>query len=200
MVMPSTYFDVVIREAQVFDGTGGRPFIADVAINDDRIAYVGEVSGAGNVELAARGLALAPGFIDVHSHDDAAVFVAPQMDFKVMQGVTTDVVGNCGIGAAPYPVARDVFRALHGNVELPIWDGYSGYFYALDRNPPSINIAVLAGHGTIRAAAMGNAQRAPDTREMDAMRSCLREALDAALSDSLPGSFTSQGAMLAQRK
>ncbi len=171
--------DIVIRQATVFDGTGAAPFTSDVAIADDRIARVGEVHEVGGVEIDGRRLALAPGFIDVHSHDDMAVFIAPEMDFKVMQGVTTDIVGNCGLGAAPYDAAIGFFAGLSGTERFPTWKGYAGYFEAVERQPPSLNIAVLAGHGTIRTAVMGNEERAPDRAEMDSMIRALREALAA---------------------
>ena len=148
--MQARSHDIVIRQTAVFDGHGNPPFIADVAIDDDRIAHVGQIPDRGGIEIDGRGLAVAPGFIDVHSHDDLAVLVAPQMDFKVMQGVTTEVVGNCGLGAAPYTVAIRTFAGLHAGIQLPPWEGYAGYFEAVDRDPPSLNIAVLAGHGTIR--------------------------------------------------
>src|SRR5690348_18402406 len=98
--MADRRWDVVIRSATIFDGTGGKPFVADLAITDDRIAELGQVGDVGGVEINGEGLALAPGFIDVHSHADFAFLLTPEMDFKVMQGVTTDVVGNCGMGAA----------------------------------------------------------------------------------------------------
>ena len=171
-------FDLIIRNAAIYDGSGAAPFADDVAIRDDRIAAVGAVTGAGR-EIDARGLAIAPGFIDVHSHDDFIVFIEPEMDFKVMQGVTTDVVGNCGLGAAPYAAAHAVFRAFHSDPKVPAWEGYRGYFQALDRDPPSLNVAVLAGHGSIRLSAMGNAKRAPSGDELAAMRRAIREAIDA---------------------
>jgi N-acyl-D-aspartate/D-glutamate deacylase len=177
--MADRRWDVVIRSATIFDGTGGKPFVADLAITDDRIAELGQVGDVGGVEINGEGLALAPGFIDVHSHDDFAVLLTPEMDFKVMQGVTTDVVGNCGMGAAPYVAAGAFFHAIHGDVRVPEWEDYRGYFEVLDRNPSSCNVGVLVGHGTLRAAAMGNAPRAPDAGEMAAMRRWLREALDA---------------------
>src|SRR5262249_15532209 len=105
--------------------------------------------------------------------------VAPQMDFKVMQGVTTDVVGNCGLGAAPYSVAIRTFAGLHTGIQLPPWEGYAGYFDAVDRDPPSLNIAALAGHGTIREAAMGNHNRRPNAAELAVMRRYLDEAVNA---------------------
>ena len=115
--MQARSHDMVIRQTAVFDGHGNPPFIADVAIDDDRIAHVGQIPDGGGIEIDGRGLAVAPGFIDVHSHDDLAVLVAPQMDFKVMQGVTTDVVGNCGLGAAPYTVAIRSFAGLHTGIQ-----------------------------------------------------------------------------------
>jgi len=171
-------FDLIIRNAAIYDGSGAAPFAGDVAIKDDRIAAVGVVTGADR-EIDARGLAIAPGFIDVHSHDDFVVFIEPEMDFKVMQGVTTDVVGNCGLGAAPYAAAHAVFRAFHSDPKVPAWEGYRGYFEALDRDPPSLNVAVLAGHGSIRLSAMGNAKRAPSGDELAGMRRTTRDAIDA---------------------
>ncbi len=176
----STAYDLVIRNASIVDGTGAPSFEASVGIRGDRIATVGEVAERGAVELDARGLTVAPGFIDVHSHDDWAVLLTPEMDFKVMQGVTTDVVGNCGMGAAPNPAAAVIFRALHGpDAKVPDWTDYAGYLRALDDNPPSLNVAVLAGHGSLRLGAMGNAKREPSADEMATMRGWLREAIDA---------------------
>ncbi len=176
----STAYDVIIRNAAMVDGTGAASFEADLGIRGDRIATVGEIKDRNAVELDARGLTVAPGFIDVHSHDDWAVFLTPEMDFKVMQGVTTDVIGNCGMGAAPNPAAAVIFRALHGEqAKVPAWSDYAGYFRAVDENPPSINVAVLAGHGSLRLGAMGNAKREPTIEEMASMRGYLRDAIDA---------------------
>ena len=173
-------FDIVIRNAAVFDGTGAPPFNASVAIRGDRIVSVGEIADKGGVEIDAAGRALCPGFIDVHSHDDYAVLLTPAMDFKVMQGVTTDVVGNCGMGAAPNPAGSRFFLTLHGgSANVPPWTDYRGYLRALDANPPSINVAVLAGHGTLRMGAMGNEKRVPSAAEMGKMRDWLRDAIDA---------------------
>src|SRR5271169_400710 len=118
----STGYDVIIRNATIVDGTGAPAFQASIGLRGDRIATVGEIAERGAVELDAQGLTVAPGFIDVHSHDDWAVLLTPEMDFKVMQGVTTDVVGNCGMGVAPNPAAAVIFRALHGpEAKVPEW-------------------------------------------------------------------------------
>ena len=176
----ATTYDVVIRNASIVDGTGAPPVDGSLGIRGDRIAALGDIAERGRVEIDARGLSVAPGFIDVHSHDDWAVLLEPEMDFKVMQGVTTDIVGNCGMGAAPNPSAAVIFRALHGpDAKVPEWADYPGYFRALDENPASINVAVLAGHGSLRLAAMGNAKREPTAAELATMRGWLRDAIDA---------------------
>ena len=135
-------------------------------------------------EIDARGLALAPGFVDVHSHDDFAVFQTPGMDFKVCQGVTTDVVGNCGFGAAPTRISQHAM-ALFGAEELrdtvPDCDGYGEYLDAIDAEPPSLNVAVLVGHGTIRFDAIHDypGRRSPSGAELQRMVDMLGDALAA---------------------
>src|SRR5256885_5540322 len=141
--------DLIIRGATVFDGTGSRGQIGDVGVSGGRIGAVGDVTAG--VEVDGTGLALAPGFIDVHSHDDLAVFLMPEMDFKVCQGVTTDVVGNCGLGAAPFDWAKRslaFFGADDRRGALPGGDGYGAFPVARDKGPPRLHAAPLAGHGT----------------------------------------------------
>lgn len=171
--------DLVIRNATIYDGTGAPPRAGALAIDGDRISVVGDVPDAGSVEVDAVGLAAAPGFIDAHTHDDFAAVLHPDMAFKLTGGVTTCVVGNCGMGAAPWPQARLMARAFHPNHELPEWAGYAGYAARLEREPAATNTAFLVGHGTLRAAAMGGARRAPDAGELDHMRGNLEEGLAA---------------------
>jgi N-acyl-D-aspartate/D-glutamate deacylase len=177
--MSSDRWDIVIRGAHIFDGTGATPFVGSLAVRGDRIAAVGEVQGAAALEIDAGGLALAPGFIDVHSHDDFAVLTMPTMDFKLMQGVTTEVVGNCGMGAAPYAAVREHFGTFFGEAGMPGWKGYRGYLEMVESAPPSLNVAMLVGHNTIRAAVMGMARRAPTQDEQRAMRELVHEGLAA---------------------
>ncbi len=172
-------YDLVIRGAQLYDGTGGPVRRADVALAGGRIAAVGEVPAGAGPALEARGLALAPGFIDVHTHDDFAAVLHPELGFKVQGGVTTLVVGNCGMGAAPQPQSRAFAKAFHPDGELPDWEGYRGYLAYLDAEPPSCNVAALVGHGTVRAAAMGGAARAPAAGELEHMRRLVREGVEA---------------------
>jgi N-acyl-D-amino-acid deacylase len=175
--------DVVVRGATVHDGTGADGRVADVAVADGRIVAVGSAAeAAATVTVDGEGLALAPGFVDVHSHDDFAVLLTPDMPFKVLQGVTTDVVGNCGMGAAPFEPAADhlpLFGAADRRDDLPRWQGYGGYLDALERDPPSLNVAVLVGHGTIRRAAMGDRSGPPTDAELATMRALLAEGLAA---------------------
>jgi N-acyl-D-amino-acid deacylase len=172
-------FDLVIRGATVFDGTGAPGVRADVAVSGEKIAAVGTVAELGSTEIDARGMAVSPGFIDVHSHDDFAVLLEPAMPFKVMQGVTTDVVGNCGSGVVPFDAAMRRFSRIHPGATPPSWTGFGQYLERVQEAGPSLNIAVLMGHGSLRAGAMGLAQRPPTTGEMDQMRAWVREGVEA---------------------
>jgi N-acyl-D-amino-acid deacylase len=201
--MPETC-DVWVRGASLYDGSGSAPRVADVALRGDRIVQVGARPDLhASVSLDAGGLALAPGFIDVHTHVDFALLVRPEMDFKVLGGVTTCVVGNCGMGAAPWRTAMVMARAFHPDARLPEWNGYTGYLARLDAEPPSVNAAVLVGHGTVRASAMGNAKRAPSGAELETMRAIVREGRDAGavgLSTGLiyePGRYTATDEIVA---
>src|SRR3990172_136656 len=97
----SARFDLIIRGGRVIDGTGAPAREAGVAVAGGRIAAIGAIDGDASSTIDAAGLAVAPGFIDVHSHDDVALINMPGLDFKAAQGVTTVVCGNCGAGAAP---------------------------------------------------------------------------------------------------
>jgi len=171
--------DLVIREAMLYDGSGAPPRRADVAIEGNRLAAVGSAPGAARAVLDARGLAIAPGFIDVHTHDDFAALVHSDMAFKLVGGVTSCVVGNCGFGAAPHAAAAVMAKTMHPKYTLPEWQGYAGYMGRLEAQPPGVNIGVLIGHGTARLAAMRTEDRAPSGAEMAAMKAIVAEGLAA---------------------
>lgn len=172
--------DLLIRNARIVDGTGAPSFTGSVGVRGDRIVVIepGNVEAEATSTLDAEGRVLCPGFIDVHSHDDFAVVFEPEMAFKVLQGVTSEIVGNCGIGAAPFEVARGFSNALYPERRLPPWSGFGGYLDYLDENPPSLNVGTLAGHGVIRQAALENPRGAPSSGELASMQGGLRRALE----------------------
>jgi N-acyl-D-aspartate/D-glutamate deacylase len=196
--------DRVISGASIYDGTGAPPVRADLAIAGDRIAAIAPaIDAPGASRLDAHGLALAPGFIDVHTHDDFAAVLIPEMGFKVQGGVTSVVVGNCGMGAAPWHQACGYAAAFHPGQSLPRWDGYAGYLAHLDAEPASCNVAALVGLGAVRGAVLGGDARAPSEAELDAMRLIVREGIEAGcagVSSGLiypPGSFARTGELAA---
>ena len=172
-------YDWILRNATLFDGTGAPGVVGDLAVDGERIAEVGKVTGAARQEIDATGLCLSPGFIDVHTHDDFAAVLHPDMAFKTAGGVTTSVVGNCGMGAAPFPAAAILARSFHPKATLPGWDGYGGYLDLIERAPAAVNIAALIGHGTVRMSVMGRKTEAPSAEEMAQMKAIIREGLDA---------------------
>ena len=159
--------DVVIRGGNVVDGTGEAPYQADIAIDGDRISEIGVVSEQGREEIQADGLNVSPGFIDLHTHLDAQIGWDPQVTSVSWHGVTTALLGNCGVTFAPCKEADREFLAsmmetvedipkdaiLHG---LPWnWESYGGYLDALEALRPSINICGLVGHCATRFYIMG---------------------------------------------
>jgi len=173
-------YDVLIRNAQVYDGEGGQPTNVDVAVESDRIARIGSLDGCtAKLEVEASGLVLSPGFIDVHTHDDFAALLHPDMGFKSRGGVTTCIVGNCGFGAAPFSEAINNLGTLVPSAGIVPYEGHAGYAAAVESSAPGVNIGVLAGHGTIRKAAVGSVDRDLTDRELSEMKEYLLEALDA---------------------
>ena len=159
--------DVVIRGGSVVDGTGAEPYSADIAIDGDTITEIGKVTGRGREEIRADGLNVSPGFIDLHTHLDAQIGWDPQVTSVSWHGVTTALLGNCGVTFAPCKASDREFLAgmmetvedipknaiLHG---LPWnWESYGGYLDALEALGPSINIAGLVGHCAVRFYVMG---------------------------------------------
>src|SRR5215472_6723588 len=174
--------DWILRGGEVIDGSGRPRRRADVAIVGDRITTVGPVGRvAGARELDVSGKIVAPGFIDVHTHDDRALFATPEMPAKASQGVTTVVTGNCGISLAPLSIDRAPPPPLDliGEAADYRYGRFADYLAALDRTPAAINAACLVGHSTLRVGSMSSLDRPAEPAELDRMRELLQEALDA---------------------
>lgn len=174
--------DLIIRNATVFDGTGAPRFGADVGVTGDRITALGDLGGAtGDREVDADGLALAPGFIDAHTHDDRAVLCGPAcMLCKMSQGVTTVVVGNCGISLSPVRMRSRPAPPLDllGDESWYAFDSFAEYADRLARDPSPVNTYALIGHMSLRVEAMdGDTQRAATDREAARMQARLGDAL-----------------------
>ncbi|MEZ5831159.1 MAG: D-aminoacylase [Dongiaceae bacterium] len=173
--------DLLIRHALLFDGTGASPIAGDVAVSDGKIAAIGDLRNWRSRETVdADGLAVAPGFIDVHTHDDRALLIG-DMASKTSQGVTSVVVGNCGISLAPLTL-RDAPPPPLDLIGAPAdykYPTFADYMAALGRQPPAVNAACLVGHSTLRVGAMDRLDRAATGEEIATMRGRLQEALDA---------------------
>jgi N-acyl-D-amino-acid deacylase len=171
----------LMRNVSVADGSGRSPEVADVAIDLDRIVAIGKLQDyvAENV-FDGEGKVLAPGFIDVHTHDDTSVIRAPQMLPKLSQGVTTVVVGNCGISAAPVVLRGEPPDPMNllGDANAFRYPTFKAYVDAVAAAQPAVNVAALVGHTALRNNHMDQLDRTATTAEIAAMRDQLQEALD----------------------
>jgi len=192
-------YDLVITDAVVFDGLGGPPLEADVAIGADTIQAVGKVKPSrGKRIIEAKGLAVSPGFIDVHDHTDVSLIINPKAESVIHQGITTLVSGNCGGSAFPIPDSvfekeKENAKAVYG-LDLT-WKDMAGFFSRLEETGIALNYSTLVGHGSIRGAAMGFNDRPPSPEELERMKSLVEEHMRGGafgLSSGLeytPGSF-----------
>jgi N-acyl-D-aspartate/D-glutamate deacylase len=179
--MPST----VIEHVSLYDGSARAPRAADVLAVDDRIAAIEAPGGlstfACDERIDAAGLALCPGFVDLHTHSDATLLVDGGADSELLQGVTTEVIGNCGHSCAPLVQREDIRRLALGtqrgfDVD---WTAFDGYLTRLQAARPGTNVAALVGHGALRCCAMCGAPRPASADEVRAMQRLLDESLDA---------------------
>jgi N-acyl-D-aspartate/D-glutamate deacylase len=186
--------DLVIRGGLIFDGRGGAPIEADIAVVGDRIRAVGTVEGCGREEIDAAGLIVTPGWVDIHTHYDGQITWDSRMTPSSTLGATTVVAGNCGVGFAPVrPQDHDtLIRLMEGVEDIPGaalheglswgWESFADYMDAVERLPHDIDVAVQLPHGALRVYVMGErgAKREPATADENTrMRELTRDAIRA---------------------
>lgn len=173
--------DIVIRNGLILDGLGQTPYVADVAVCGGRISSIGTVPERGITEIDAANLAVAPGFIDIHSHSDYTLLVDPRAESAIHQGVTLEVIGNCGHGCFPLHNKQLARRAIYGITDdLALnWSSAAEYFERLSTAGPAVNVLSLVPNGQLRVSAMGVQARAAAPDELRDMVRELEEAMDA---------------------
>ena len=189
-----THYDLIVRNGTVIDGTGAAPFAADVAIKDGVIVAVGHVDGSASKEIDAAGKLVTPGFVDIHTHYDAQAVWDSHLAPSSLHGVTTVVMGNCGVGFAPCrPQDRDkLIELMEGVEDIPgavmheglewTWESFPEYLDALEKKPRDVDVCALLPHSAVRVNVMGDRAVAfePATPEDIAkMRAITKEAVEA---------------------
>ncbi|MDH7511824.1 MAG: D-aminoacylase [Clostridiales bacterium] len=192
-------FDLLVKDGLVYDGLGGKPVSADIAVAHDSIVSIGKIrNNRAKWVIEARNLAVSPGFIDVHDHTDVSLLVSPRAESAIRQGITTLVSGNCG--SSPFPIAPAILEEEKENMKKIYglemsWTDMKGFLARLEESGMALNYATLVGHGSIRGAIVGFSDRPPTPEELELMKSAVEEHIrDGAfgLSTGLeyaPGSF-----------
>ncbi|HYD09942.1 MAG TPA: amidohydrolase family protein, partial [Acidimicrobiales bacterium] len=184
--------DLVIRGATIVDGTGTPARVGDVAVSNGRIAAIGGVDGTGTREVDGTGLVLAPGWVDVHTHYDGQVTWDPELSPSSWHGVTTVVMGNCGVGFAPVRPDGHAFlielmesvedipgTALHEGIDWQ-WESFEEYLDALDTMERTIDVAAQVPHAALRAYVMGDRAHEDATpEEVEEMADLVERAIRA---------------------
>ena len=176
-------YDVKIENVQIVDGTGLSPYQAEVGISGADIAIIGARVGEAERVIDGGGMVLAPGFIDIHTHSEFCLFIDHRAESKVRQGVTTEIVGNCGGWVGPLKgkslqIAQKRLEDLGYVGEIP-WSTLAEYIETMQAEGVSINVGTLVGHGTVRAAVMGYEDREPTNSELQQMKHHVEESMQA---------------------
>jgi N-acyl-D-amino-acid deacylase len=177
-------YNILIEDGRIIDGAGNPWLKADIGIVGDKIEAVGKLKGADTERrIDARGLVVSPGFIDIHTHSDYTVLIDPKVESKVRQGVTTEVVGNCGSSAAPMNAEVKAHREKYMKAQLGDdfefnWETMEDYLNLVDTTGASFNIVPLVGQGTVRQNVLGYEDKSPTDTELRAMRRLVAEAME----------------------
>ncbi|MEM3060919.1 MAG: amidohydrolase family protein [Candidatus Bathyarchaeia archaeon] len=204
----SEWFDIIIAEGSIYDGSSEVPYKADVGIKNGKIVKVGSIERKNCDRLIkAQGLIVAPGFIDIHTHLDFSLPVHPQADSHLMQGVTTVLVGCCGL--SPVPASLETLNELKSYTKFITEEGFPWDFLSLnelleflEEKKVALNVASLIGHGSVRVAVMGFEDRDPTKREIGEMKDLIEEAMSEGafgISTGLPyppGIFSKKGELI----
>ncbi len=176
-------YDLKIKGGRIVDGAGNPWYNGDVAVTKGRISAVGRCEDEALETIDASGLVVSPGFIDAHSHGDLVLISEPEARIKIMQGITTEVVGQDGLGEAPLTdgtvdMWRRYLSGLNGNPDIGWeWRSLGDYLVRLEAARPSVNVASLVGHGNLRLAIMGMDDRKPTPAELTEMMTLLDKSL-----------------------
>lgn len=187
-------YDSIVRNGTIIDGTGSQRYVADIAIKDGKIAKIGQITESAKNEIDAEGKLVTPGWVDIHTHYDGQATWDPLLAPSSWHGVTTVVMGNCGVGFAPVkPDDRDfLIELMEGVEDIPgaalsegidwQWESFPEYLDTLEGIPRAIDVAAQVPHGAIRAYVMGercNTDYAPTTAEVEQMAALVREGVEA---------------------
>lgn len=200
-------FDIKISNGKIIDGSGKKAFLADIGIVEDNIATIGDLKNEeSKVNIDAKGKVVSPGFIDMHTHSDLSIIYDHHANARIYNGVTTEVIGNCGIGVAPVnPEKKKLLidylgTRLIGSIPVEIelqWESFKEYLNYVNSISPGINIAPLLAQGAVRISEMGFSNKKPTYEELKNMKQRVKNALeDGALGLTsglvyLPGEYTS---------
>jgi N-acyl-D-amino-acid deacylase len=186
--------DLIFRNATIYDGSGAAPMQGDVAVSNGKIAAIGALaSTSADKEIDAKGRALAPGFIDVHTHDDRYVLEQPSVPAKASQGVTSVVIGNCGFSMAPYTRPGIDKHDWFVNSEETKFQTIAAFHDRLRKNPPALNVATLVGHNTLRMNCVTDIDKPATDTQIAQMQGQMREAIEAGATGMSSGLFYPPG-------
>jgi N-acyl-D-amino-acid deacylase len=181
--MTPMHYDLIIKNGKILDGTGNPWYYSDVGVKGDTIASIGKIDGKSEKVIDVKGHLVAPGFIDIHSHSDMPILIDPMAQSKIRQGVTTEVIGQCGNSAAPMYDSYREYRNTYNRNMVPDdfqfdWTTMKSYMERLENQGSAVNIAPVVGHGTVRANVLGYENRKPSEEELEAMRGHVRDAME----------------------